>query len=67
VMGAPWWRVSGGKEPPVAGRRSGGGRRFKGRGAAVSSGGGHCRSHVHRPRGTARAASPCGGAQWIGD
>jgi hypothetical protein len=41
VRGAPWWRASGGKEPPVAGRWSGGGRRFGGRGVAVSSGAGH--------------------------
>jgi hypothetical protein len=39
-MGAPRWRVLGGKEPPAAGRRSGGGRRFGGHGAVVSSGGG---------------------------
>jgi hypothetical protein len=40
ARGAPWWRTSDGKEPPAAGRRSGGGRRLRGRGAAMSSGGG---------------------------
>jgi hypothetical protein len=40
ARGAPRWRASGGKEPLVAGRRSGGGRQLGGRGAAVSSGGG---------------------------
>jgi hypothetical protein len=41
VRGAPWWRASGGKEPTAVGRRSGAGHRFRGRGAVVSSGGGH--------------------------
>jgi hypothetical protein len=38
VRGAPWWRSSGRKEPPAAGRRSGGGRHLGGCRAAVSSG-----------------------------
>jgi hypothetical protein len=41
ARGAPRWRVSGGKEPPMVGRRSGGGRQLRGRGAVVSSGGSH--------------------------
>jgi hypothetical protein len=40
TRGAPRWRASGGKEPPTAGRRSGGAHRFRGHGATVSSGGG---------------------------
>jgi hypothetical protein len=40
VRGAPWWRASGGKEPPAVGRRSGGGRWLGGHGAMVSSSGG---------------------------
>jgi hypothetical protein len=38
MRGAPWWRASGGKEPPATGQRSGGGRQLGGRGAVVSSG-----------------------------
>jgi hypothetical protein len=41
ARGAPLWRVSGRKEPPAAGRRSGGGRRLGGCGVVVSSGRGH--------------------------
>jgi hypothetical protein len=41
TRGAPWWRSSGQKEAPVAGRRSGGGRPLGGCGAAVSLGRGH--------------------------
>jgi hypothetical protein len=41
VRGAPRWCALGGKEPPATGRRSGGGRRLGGCGAAVSSGRGH--------------------------
>jgi hypothetical protein len=39
TRGAPLWRASGRKEPPAAGRRSGGGRQLGGHGVAVSSGG----------------------------
>jgi hypothetical protein len=37
VRGAPWWHASGGKEPPVAGRRRVQAQ-LGGRGAVVSSG-----------------------------
>jgi hypothetical protein len=40
ARGAPRWCTSGGKEPPVAGWRSGGGCRLGGHGVVVSSGGG---------------------------
>jgi hypothetical protein len=39
VRGAPWWRASGGQEPLVAGRRSGGGRQLGGRGGKGGLGG----------------------------
>jgi hypothetical protein len=40
ARGAPRWWALGGKEPPVVGQRSGGGRRLRGRGVVVSLGGG---------------------------
>jgi hypothetical protein len=59
VRGAPWWHASGGKEPPVAGRR-----RVQGSARRSWSSGEFGR---RRPRGTVGAAGPCGGARWIGD